>query len=199
MISNKVLTKDDKKELANFLFQCLSDGVSKERINDLAQIWIEKDGKVGDEECAATWDEYKDRQLGREMACSLIIGTLPLAILFGLMAGAGKGEKAVIVTMGIFAGLAAVAFLASVGYLVNQYVSNKKYANACAEEMVDAYNVKCFEAIQIRCKELESDVRSSQNFINEIFDNLRSLYPSLDLSNIKLIQPIPTAPPLQTI
>ncbi|WP_339047322.1 hypothetical protein [Candidatus Mesenet endosymbiont of Phosphuga atrata] len=186
MTNNKPLKENDKKKLANFLFQCLSDGVSKERINNLARIWIKKGGEVSDEECAATWDECRDKELGREMACSLIVSTLPLAILFGLMAGCsvGRGEKAVTV-MGIFAGLAAVGFLASVGYLINQYVGDKEYASACAEEMVDAYNVKCYE-------ELKNVVQDQQDLIGTILNYKTSvgsnLYPNLPLSDDQLTQ-----------
>lgn len=186
MIGNRILTQNDREKLANFLFKCLDYGVSKERIKDLAQIWLEQDGKVSNEDLAAISRKYKDEILGTDMAHFLIICTLPVAILCGPMVSLEKTTEGVIM-MGTLAGLTALVSIASMGYLVNKHVGNKKYASACAEEMIDAHNVKCY-------KELESDVQNSHNLINELLDNQTNPYLSLTLNNTQSGLYAPSAP-----
>ncbi|XGA08109.1 MAG: hypothetical protein U0X86_000273 [Wolbachia endosymbiont of Xenopsylla cheopis] len=182
MISNTIFTKDDKKELANFLFQCLSDGVSKERINNLAQIWIEKGGEVN------ISSKYEEIHSAGDGVCYFIFILLGSIVYLGCTASIENKGIDVIVSMGL-AALIPLGFLVFVGCLISRHVGDKKYASACAEKTIDNHNIKCY-------KELENVVQNSQNLISEILDNneYAKIYPELPCSDDQMIQFVINAP-----
>ncbi|WP_339045465.1 hypothetical protein [Candidatus Mesenet endosymbiont of Agriotes lineatus] len=189
MAGNTILTKDDKKKLENFLFQCLSHGVGKERIDNLAQTWIEKGGKVN-----VIKNSNSDSPFGIMAAINgMLLSIIAIPLIFQLAAkynmDGGLAIALYLISVPVFNAI--ITTLECGIYLMYKHISDKSYASAYVEGMADAYNVKCFEEVQTRCQELESTVQDSDKLINKILDNQENanrLYPNLPSSDAQLTQ-----------